>query len=65
MATEEVKPDVDSEEDGQQRVRANVWIRKDLYIQVNEIGKRDDETFAVIVRKALKDYVKKHKEEGA
>lgn len=64
MNEEEIMLDQEpaSEEDDNGRVRANVWIRRSLYNQVIEIGEAEDETFAAIVRQALKDYVKKYKE---
>ena len=43
------------------RVRANVWIQRALHDEVMAIAKEEDATITTMVRRALRELVKKHK----
>lgn len=41
------------------RVRMNVWIRRDLYDQVMKVVEEQDASITDVVKFALRDYIKK------
>jgi hypothetical protein len=41
------------------RVRMNVWIRRDLYDQVMKIVEEQDASITDVVKFALRDYIKR------
>lgn len=43
------------------KVRANIWLRKEMWDSVNDIAKEEDISASSVVRDALKDYIRKHK----
>lgn len=43
------------------KVRANIWLRKEMWESVNDIAREEDISASSVVRDALKDYIRKHK----
>lgn len=44
------------------RVRMNIWIRRTMWKDVQEIAKKEDMSLTDVVKVALKDYIKRLKE---
>lgn len=43
------------------KVRANIWLKKEMWDSVNDIAKEEDISASTVVRNALKDHIRKYK----
>lgn len=57
-----VEVDPPSERNLSDRVRVNIWLKKELYEQIQEIAIEDDVKVAPLIRQGLKHYVKARRE---
>lgn len=42
------------------KTRINIWLSKDAYNIINELGVLDSRSMSDVIREALRDYITKH-----